>query len=265
MTRFVLLLASSLVALSLARAQPPDSARWKQYFRGGVVQADVTRGGNGYYRLNRRTGRHFNDLRLFSYLLKEDSFIYLRYKNSRRWERLRQLYSFTTVAFQKNTRAGVNLRYHYNQGIGYFLTTYPKGHITTELGHAYDMSNYLNDTRKSSYLKGGFYWDHDGSRFSTKLEVEYFHQISEIVITDLTRTQTQLEVILPLRRRLSQRASTSPAPGRTPSGAKTSPPPGHGWALILGYEQEFYPGQEQQDPSSIYLALEWRGDLAWRI
>jgi hypothetical protein len=80
---------------------------------------------------------------------------------------------------------------------------YKTGHINSEIAHAYDMSDYLNDTRKTSYIKGGFYWDHDAPRFSTKVELEYFYQISEVVETNLTRTQLMAEMIVPIKSNFS--------------------------------------------------------------
>lgn len=195
-------------------------------------------GSLGYYRLNRRTSQTFRDLRLFAYELDRNSFVYLRYKSSVRFRTLPMLYNFTTLSFRRNTRAGVLLRYHYNQGVGVFLLDYKTGHINSELAQAFDMSDYLNDTRKTSYVKGGLYWDNDTRWFSTKLEVEYFYQISEVVEANQTRTQLMAEVIVPVKRRLS---------------------------IILGYEMEVYPGTDRQDADSRYLLLGWKQPLAWKL
>ena len=69
-----------------------------------------------------------------------------------------------------------------------------QGNITAELGLAYDMSDYLNDTWKTSYIKSAFTWDTQLFNFETKLELEYFSQISDIVDSDLTRFQALGEV-----------------------------------------------------------------------
>jgi hypothetical protein len=230
------ILLALVIALSAPRGDTTDVPQWKHYARLGLVEGQETTGGVGYYRLNRRTRYTFRDLRLFAYELDRNAYVYLRYKSSDRFHRLSYLYRFTTLAFQRNTRAGVALRYHYNQGMGLFLLDYRRGHINVELAHAYDMSDYLNDTRKTSYVKGGFYWDHDAPRFSTKLEVEYFYQISEVVEVNLTRTQLFGEVRLPLTGKL---------------------------ALVGGYEVEVYPGARRPNPASWSLVLGWRKPLTW--
>jgi len=197
----------------------------------------MTMGGFGYYRLNRRTKTSFHDLRFFAYKLDDNTFIYLRFKNSQKYAMFQQFYRFTTLAYRKNTRTGVGLQYQYNQGLGAFVYDYASGHLNTQLGLAYDMSDYLNDTRKTSYLKGGAYWDQDQRYFSTKLEVEYFYQISDIYVTDLTRAQMLAEVTFPLK---------------------------NGFSLNVNYESENYFSADEQDANSITIALGWQGVLPWK-
>ena len=158
------------------------ASQWKIYLRGGIVSLDGNDlGGATYSRLKRTTGYTFQDIRFFGHIFKEDQDIRVRYKFSEISMGLPQFYSFTTVSFQRNTLVNVDLRYHYNQGLGLFLSNTDNGNIITEMGIAYDMSDYLEDTRKTSYLKTAFSYDRNTQNISTKLELEYFHQISDIV------------------------------------------------------------------------------------
>ena len=69
------------------------------------------------------------------------------------------------------------------------MIPYKDGHVITEISHAYDMSDYLNNNRKTSYARSGIYWDYSSKFFGSKLEFEYFYQISEVVEENLSRTQ----------------------------------------------------------------------------
>jgi hypothetical protein len=201
-----------LVGITILSAQA-DSVIWKHYGRGGIVIADTSSGGLGYYRINRRSETVFRDLRFFAFGLKNDAFIYIRYKSSDKYKTHSKFYRYTTTSYRKNTRAGVDLQYHFNQGFGVFLKEYKNGLmnlkkyssglVNLEIGHAYDMSNYLNETRKTSYVKTAVFWDHDGSAFSTKLELEHFRQISEINVNNLSRNQYVFELIIPLKNSVS--------------------------------------------------------------
>jgi hypothetical protein len=116
---------------------------------------------------------------------------------------------------------------------------YSKGHIITEIAHAYDMSDYLNDNRRTSYARGGLYWDHDTKWFSTKLEVEYFHQISEEVDENLSRTQAIAEIIMPITK---------------------------GFSAIIIYEIESYRGIDIAipiDQGSVSFSIGWKGIIPW--
>jgi hypothetical protein len=92
------------------------------------------------------------------------------------------------------------------------------------------MSDFLNDTRKTSYLKGGIFWDHELGKISTKLETEWFKQISDVVTTDLSRVQFFAEISYQLNNLLS---------------------------LIMGFEQDYYTASKQS-PQSYYLSLGWQ-------
>ena len=219
-----------LFSLTLLLAADKDKADWTHYARVGLTHDYDINGGHIYYRVKRVTSNTFRDLRLFGYELGEESYIYLRYKGSYKYSNIGKLYNFSTVAYQKNTRAGLNLRYHFNQGLGYFLSDYKSGHINCELGQAYDMSDYLNDTRKTSYIKGGIYWDHSMKSMEIKLESEWFKQISEIVEADLSRYQFFSEASYELNKHLS---------------------------LIFGFEQDYYTAGVTH-PQSYYLSLGWK-------
>ena len=130
-----------------------DSLSWRQYIQGGMARSDSLNGGFGYYRLNRQTNNTFRDVRLFAYGLGKDSFIYVRYKSSDKYTKLPRFYRYTITSYRKNTRANVALQYHFNQGFGVFINEYGKGLFNGELGYAFDMSDYLNETRKTSYFK----------------------------------------------------------------------------------------------------------------
>ena len=216
-----------------------DPANWKHYVRGGGVQVPNDKGLSGYYRINRSSKYSFGDLRLYVYGLQDDSYVFIRYKSSSKYRRWPRFYRFSTIAYQKNTQAGVALRYHFNQGLGLFLIPYTKGHIISENAHAYDMSDYLNDNRRTSYARGGLYWDHDTKWFSTKLEVEYFHQISEEVDENLSRTQAMAEIIMPITM---------------------------GFSAIIIYEIESYRNRVitvPLDQGSVSFSVGWKGSIPW--
>jgi len=172
---------------------------WKTYSRINYVQDANKQSGAGIYaRLKRVKGNQFNDIRLFGNALANDQYVYLRYKSSQIFSTYPDWYRFTTVSYEKNTLANVSLRYHYNNGIGYFLNKSKTGNMTFELGLAYDMSDYLNDTWKTSYIKSAFTWDAIISKFESKVELEYFSQISDFVDSDLTRFQILGEIQYPI-------------------------------------------------------------------
>ena len=215
------------------------SAKWKHYVRGGGVQVTNDNGLSGYYRINRSSRYTFGDIRLYLYGLQNNSYVFIRYKSSSKYRRWPRFYRFSTIAYQKNTQAGVALRYHFNQGLGIFVLPYTQGHIITEIAHAYDMSDYLNDNRRTSYARGGLYWDHDTKWVSTKLEVEYFHQISEEVEENLSRIQAIAEIIMPITKDFS--------------------------AIII-YEMESYRDKGIAvtiDQGSLSFSLGWKGTIPW--
>ncbi len=177
---------------------------WTAYSRLNFVQdADQQSGAGIYARLKRVKGNQFNDIRLFGNALENDQYLYLRHKSSQIFSTYPDWYRFTTVSYEKNTLANVSLRYHYNNGIGYFLNKSNTGNMTFELGLAFDMSDYFNDTWKTSYIKSAFTWDATISKFESKIELDYFSQISDIVQSDLTRVQILGEIKYPITPGLS--------------------------------------------------------------
>ena len=103
------------------------------------------------------------------------------------------------------------------------------------------MSDYLNDNRRTSYARGGLYWDHDTKLFNTKLEVEYFHQISEEVEENLSRTQAMAEVIFPITK---------------------------GFSAIIIYEIESYRDLDISvaiNKGSMSFSLGWKGTIPWTL
>jgi len=234
-----LLFIATINIVVMGQDASTDSAKWKHYVRGGGVQVTNDNGLSGYYRLNRSSNYSFGDLRLYLYGLRDNSYVFIRYKSSSKYRKWPRFYRFSTIAYQKNTKAGVALRYHFNQGLGLFVLPYSKGHIITEIAHAYDMSDYLNDNRRTSYARGGLYWDHDTKLFNTKLEVEYFYQISEEVEENLSRTQAMAEVIIPITK---------------------------GFSAIIIYEIESYRDLDIAvaiNKGSLSFSLGWKGTIPW--
>ena len=222
-----------LLSVSLIFSQS-DSLKWKHYGRIGLSNAQSQNGAFGYYRLNRKTDETFRDLRLFAYNLQNESFIYLRYKSSDKYSSNSRFYRYTTSFFRKNSQANLDLQYHVNQGFGIFLNQYENGLINVEIGHAFDMSNFLNDTRKTSYAMAGIFWDHDSKWFSSKIEFEHFQQISEIIENNLTRNQYLVELIIPMNQNIS---------------------------LNLNYEEEDYIIKSRSRAFSLTMAIEWKGRI----
>ena len=172
------------VTLAVLWAHDPeaDSPHWKTYLRGGLVNIDQNSLGLAtYFRIKRTTNYTFGDVRLYAHIFETDQDIRVRYKSSRIPIKLPWLYNFTTVSYQRNTLVDVKLRYHYNQGLGWFIRKTDSGNMTAEMGIAYDMSDYLEDTRKTTYLKSAFTYDKSVRNIDAKLELDYFYQISDEV------------------------------------------------------------------------------------
>jgi len=184
-----------IITISLGHDTEADTPKWTSFSRGGLVNVNNNNSGvASYFRLKRLTNYTFRDIRFYAHLFGSDQDIRLRQKSSRIFVSIPWLYNFTTVCYQRNTLVDIALRYHYNQGLGILLRNTERGNITTEMGLAYDMSNYLEDTRKTSYLKLAFTHDKDFRHINTKLELDYFYQISDINIYNLSRFQAMGEL-----------------------------------------------------------------------
>jgi len=171
-------------------AELPD---WKQYTRLGIVNSGMEYPGVAtYLRLKRTTSYTFQDIRIYGHYFKDNQEIRVRQKTSRRFMSFNWLYSFNTLIYEKNTFIDVNLRYHFNQGLGWLIRNSESGNMTAELGIAFDNSDYLNTKQKTSYARGGFTADKKMGQYETKIEVDYLHQISKQA-DDLSRIQLVAE------------------------------------------------------------------------
>ena len=56
------------------------------------------------------------------------------------------------------------------------------------------MMDHLNDTKKTSYIKMGLFWDNSFSIIESKLEFESIYQISDVVDNDLSRIEVLFEL-----------------------------------------------------------------------
>ena len=76
------IIIGSFFNVVLAEKSTLDSVSWKQFIRSGLVQVSNDNGFSGYYRINRTSNYSFGDLRLYHYSLKNNSYIFIRYKNT---------------------------------------------------------------------------------------------------------------------------------------------------------------------------------------
>ena len=87
----------------------------------------------------------------------------------------------------------------------------------------------MNDSRKTSYIKNGFYWDKTFNDIELKLEVENFHQITDLIDNiDLSRFEFLFELYFPLNDELE---------------------------VILGYELEHFESSDSKINSSVFLSV----------
>ena len=155
-----------------------------------MFSASSDAGISGYGRLKRTTKYTFKDIRFFGHFFNKDTEIRIRQKSSRRFLTFESIYSFNTLLYEKNTILNVNLRYHYNQGLGWFIQRSKSGNMTLEAGVAFDNSDYLNNQQKTTYGRGGLSFDRTMRSLSTKFEIDYYYQISQIVdSSSLSRIQ----------------------------------------------------------------------------
>ena len=207
-----------------------DTANWKQYYRGSyIINEQHNYGLGGYFRIKRTTKYTFRDLRGYLHFIKDNSYKKIRYKSSNKFREFDRLYNYSTISIDQNSKVGVNIRYHGNQGVGFFVNDSNSGHINAELALAYDISDYLNDSRKTSYIKSGLYWDQDFRDYEIKLEVEHYCQITDLIDDiNLSRLEFLFEVYFPLNDELQ---------------------------VILGYELEQFESSDSKINSSVFLSI----------
>ena len=191
-----LLLFIITISFSYSHDLDKENLDWRQYYRLGSVYSESSDIGHSWYgRLKRTTSFTFRDIRFFGHFYKSDSEIRLRHKYSRRFLSIDNIYSYSTLLYERNTSLNVDLRYHLNQGLGYLIRSGNNGNMTVELGVAFDNSDYLNAEQKTTYLRGACSIDHRLKSFSGKFEVDYFYQISEIELrSSLSRFQIVSEL-----------------------------------------------------------------------
>ena len=207
-----------------------DIPEWKQYYRGSYIVDENHDSGLGvYYRLNRKTKYTFRDIRAYLHFIKDYQYKKIRYKTSNKFIDFSRFYNYSTISIDQNSKIGVDVRYHGNQGIGFFIKESNNSHINVELALAYDISDYLNDSRKTSYIKNGLYYDKKFSKSELKLEIEYYSQITDLIDNiDLSRLELLFESYFQITENLS---------------------------LILGYELENFDSINNNFNSSIFLSI----------
>ena len=208
-------------------------AKWKQYYRGSyIINENDDYGFGGYFRLKRTTQYTFRDFRSYLHFIKNDSYKKIRYKSSNKFIEFDRLYNYSTISIDQNSKVGVNLRCHGNQGIGLFIKESTNSHINAELALAYDISDYLNDSRKTSYIKSGLYWDQKINNHEIKLELEHYYQITDLINNvDLSRLELLFEFYFSLNDNLQ---------------------------LILGYELEQFEASDNNLNSSAFLSIGYK-------
>ncbi|MFQ6674903.1 MAG: hypothetical protein ACE5LH_01015 [Fidelibacterota bacterium] len=227
------------LSFSLGHAESGDLPTWTHYGRAGGAQLHAW-GGLGYYRIKRIHGNTFYDLRILGIFIPGETLGIVRYKSSRKFDPLPRFYRFNVVSLRHSSTSELTVRYHYNQGVGAFVFNVPVTHMTTEVGLSYDMSDYLNSTRKTSYLKGGVFWDIDWGETRLAIDLEYFQQISDRIpgTGDLTRHELSAEINVPVVRTIR---------------------------VTVGYEEEFYRSRDLRNVRSVYLALGFKRLLPFTL
>ena len=226
-----------LTSLATGNDSTKDNLKWKRYFRMGTVSSENSQLGiAGYLRLKRMTENTFKDIRVFSHVYKNNTELKLRYKSSQRFLSFRSLYSFNTLYYEKNSILGVNLRYHLNQGLGLIVNENTFGNATIEAGAAFDNSDYLNTEQKTTYARSAISFDRKVKIISTKVEIDYFYQISEIYDnTNLSRLELLNECEYNFSKHLG---------------------------LIAGFTWTI---QNNNKPPSYFITISYKDPLSWTI
>jgi len=222
----------ALFALSYLFAHNPEDKNivWNNFIRLGVVHnAEINRNGlSSLYRIKRINDNTFRDLRIYAHFFESVSDIRIRSKSSNKYDFSSNLYHFTTYVYHKS---GENLRYHFNQGIGALIKNKKEGNITSEIGWAYDKSDFIESDEKTTYLKSAITIDRNFSNFKTKAELEYYHQISEVFLFNLSRFETILEFQFLIN---------------------------ENWSTVFGIDREVYTESSNRfriDPITVYISI----------
>jgi len=222
----------ALFALSYLFAHNPEDKNivWNNFIRLGVVHnAEINRNGlSSLYRIKRINDNTFRDLRIYAHFFESVSDIRIRSKSSNKYDFNSNLYHFTTYVYHKS---GENLRYHFNQGIGALIKNEKEGNITSEIGWAYDKSDFIESDEKTTYLKSAITIDRNFSNFKTKAELEYYHQISEVFLFNLSRFETILEFQFLIN---------------------------ENWSTVFGIDREVYTESSNRfriDPITVYISI----------
>lgn len=235
----IIVLSILLTTFLLAHDIENEPPTWTHYLKGGMA-VTVSSGALGYYRIKRVHENTFNDMRILGYFIGNETLAIIRYKSSNKFDKFPKFYKFTITSLRHSTESDLKIRYHFNQGLGAFLFQYPTTHLTMELALSYDMSDYLNDTRKTSYLKGGLFWDVDLGKSSLSLDLEYFNQISDNPLgeNDLSRYEVSAEFNTTISK---------------------------GYIVTIGYENEFFLSADIRNVRSFYFAVGFKRLLPIKI
>lgn len=222
----------ALFALSYLFAHNPEDKNivWNNFIRLGVVSnTEINQNGlSSLYRIKRINDNTFRDLRIYAHFFESVSDIRIRSKSSNKYDFNSNLYHFTTYVYHKS---GENLRYHFNQGIGALIKNKKEGNITSEIGWAYDKSDFIESDEKTTYLKSAITIDRNFSNFKTKAELEYYHQISEVFLFNLSRFETILEFQFLINKN---------------------------WSTVFGIDREVYTESSNRfriDPITVYISI----------
>ena len=225
-------------ALSYLFAHNPEEKNivWTNFVRLGIVSnTEINQTGlSSFYRMKRVNDNTFRDLRIYAHFFKSVLDIRIRSKSSNKYDFNSRLYHFTTYVYHKS---GENLRYHFNQGLGALIKDELQGNITSEIGWAYDKSDFIESDEKTTYLKSAITIDRHFSKVKTKAELEYYHQISEIVLFNLSRFQTIVEFQFLIN---------------------------ENWSSVIGIDREVYTESSNRfriDPITIYISINRKGLL----
>ena len=226
-----------LTSLAIGHDSTKDNLKWKQYFRMGTVSSENSQLGiAGYLRLKERQRL---PLKIYGYLV-----IYIKAIQNQSLDINRANVFFLFVPYihlilctmRKTLILGINLRYHLNQGLGLIINENTFGNATIEAGSAFDNSDYLNTEQKTTYARSAISFDRKFQIISTKVEIDYFYQISEIYDnTNLSRLELLNECEWSFSKHLG---------------------------LIAGF---IWTIQNNNKPPSYFITISYKDPLSWTI